>query len=403
MSIFRNMDSEQSNDITKHPGFVALSATNQKNVIACYESAYVSVSQRLGVKIAQGMAYETAKNLLESYGVEKQATVPQTHSIDKAGFGGVSPADDFKHSAHEVPKQADPEDGGAKEQQVKNHVAMDDSGSIKETEDPTHDCPGCGSADHLSFHSFDRGRDSHTGYNNAGDRFHCANCGEKGDADDTIRKEKLKEGKDHKFSDIDHGDSVSYKTPQGQIRRGTAHIQGDGGSHWVLRNSSKSGGSGSIVDAKNFHGVTKRGKKVSGAGAALIYGPGGKKQTNEDADVIDLAAGYITKRATVQGLMEATKKSDSFVDFHKAVTDAGYKHKGAKPNGSSKKGPDFHNYEHPSGHALSLSVNTSGKTGPYGAEKKGHVNGFFLSAHPHDGDVKGGATISDFHKHHPKS
>ena len=81
MSYFRNMDQPESTDIRQHPGFTALSATNQKNVVSCYESAYNSASQRLGVKIAQGMAYETAKKLLESYGVDKQASVPIAYGV----------------------------------------------------------------------------------------------------------------------------------------------------------------------------------------------------------------------------------------------------------------------------------------------------------------------------------
>ena len=88
----------------------------------------------------------------------------------------------------------------------------------------------------------------------------------------------LSEGKGHTFDDIEHGDTVHYTTPQKQKQSGTAHIRGDGGSHWVLRNSSKSGGMGSIVTPDNFHSVTKRGKKMPSGAGALIYGPGGKKK-----------------------------------------------------------------------------------------------------------------------------
>lgn len=347
MSYFRNMDQPETTDINQHPGYNKLSEARRKEVNTVYENAYHATAARLGVKMASGMAYEAAKKVLEGYGVEKQAEVPKAHTLDTMGFGGQSPADDFEHSAHKQPDQGDPEDEGAREQQVKNHVAKDGTGSIKETEDdgefkpdekhcnsdcyknqehsvlcmhhpkfdmdenedePTHDCPGCGSADHLSFHGYDYGHDRETGYHDAGERFHCQNCGEKGDAEDTLRKpKKLKEGKNHTFDDIEHGDTVHYTTPQGQSGRGKAHIHGDAG--WVLRNNSKSGGSGTIVNKKNFKGVTKGKKKeMSGALSALVYGPGGKKKTNEDMEVIDLAASYLTKRSAIKGIMESTEK-----------------------------------------------------------------------------------------------
>lgn len=339
------MDQPESTNIQQHPGFANISEADQKEVTARYEAVYVS-SQRLGVKIAQGMAYEAAKKLLESkplieassedYGVHKQATVPKTHSIDTSGCSGDSPSDNAEPAGHKNAKQADPEDDGAKKQQVDNHVAKDGSG-------------------------------------------------------------KIDEGKAHGFDDIEHGDTVHYNTPQGQKRSGTAHIRGDGGTHWVLRNNSKTGGSGSLVDKKNFHSVTKRGRKLSPSAHLLVYGSGGKSK-NEEYDVIDLAAGYITRRAETGGLMEANQKFDKYTDFHGTLEKAGFKHKGSSSSG--KKGPEFHNYDHPDGHSMSVSVNTSGETGPYGAKKKGHVNGFFLSHHPHDGEVKGGTTIADFQKHH---
>lgn len=58
------------------------------------------------------------------------------------------------------------------------------------TEETDHDCPNCGSADHLNFHQFDHGTDRETGYSDSGEGFHCGNCGEKGHADDTVRKPK---------------------------------------------------------------------------------------------------------------------------------------------------------------------------------------------------------------------
>lgn len=47
-----------------------------------------------------------------------------------------------------------------------------------------HDCPNCGSDKHLNFSDYDFGRDSQTGYHDAGGRFHCTKCGTKGDAED---------------------------------------------------------------------------------------------------------------------------------------------------------------------------------------------------------------------------
>jgi len=44
-------------------------------------------------------------------------------------------------------------------------------------------CPQCGS-DNLSVTPYDLGVDWETGYHDAGERFHCHNCGAAGDADE---------------------------------------------------------------------------------------------------------------------------------------------------------------------------------------------------------------------------
>jgi hypothetical protein len=46
-------------------------------------------------------------------------------------------------------------------------------------------CPDCGAGvKQLSFHPFDFGQSSETGYHDAGERYHCHKCNSKGDADD---------------------------------------------------------------------------------------------------------------------------------------------------------------------------------------------------------------------------
>jgi hypothetical protein len=90
-------------------------------------------------------------------------------------------------------------------------------------------------------------------------------------------------------------------------------------------------------------------------------------------------------------------KESSFKDFHKAATDAGYAHTPPKQPTS----PAYHNYNHPNGHAMMVSVNTKGPTGPYGAQKKGNVNAF---NHVSSSDKsEGGFTVNDFKKVHQKA
>jgi hypothetical protein len=59
-------------------------------------------------------------------------------------------------------------------------------------------CPDCGAhVKHLSIRPYDFGRDSDTGYHDAGERYHCSKCGGSGDASDvqeaaTLAKPKRK-------------------------------------------------------------------------------------------------------------------------------------------------------------------------------------------------------------------
>ena len=65
MNIFRNMDGEQSNDITKLPAYASLPEDIRKEVNNRYETVYNN-NQRMGVRIAQGIAFEAAKQLIEA-------------------------------------------------------------------------------------------------------------------------------------------------------------------------------------------------------------------------------------------------------------------------------------------------------------------------------------------------
>ena len=70
MSIFKNMDQPESNDISKHPGYAALPEAEQVKVNDRYNSVY-NANQRMGIKISQGMAFEAAKQMCESLVSEK--------------------------------------------------------------------------------------------------------------------------------------------------------------------------------------------------------------------------------------------------------------------------------------------------------------------------------------------
>ena len=95
------------------------------------------------------------------------------------------------------------------------------------------------------------------------------------------------------------------------------------------------------------------------------------------------------------------QESREFKDLHAAALKAGYTHKESPANKTSSKGPAFHNYEHPSGYGMSVSVNRGGNTGPHGAKKKGQVNQFYhASDRNDDASVKGGTTVADFNRLH---
>lgn len=95
-----------------------------------------------------------------------------------------------------------------------------------------------------------------------------------------LPESEIVEGKQHGFDDIEHGDSVHYKTPQGQISHGRAHLYGgSAGDHWVLNTGR---GMPSIVDRKNFVKVKKSGKAADPRKNFLVYGNlQGKKNVKE--------------------------------------------------------------------------------------------------------------------------
>ena len=153
-----------------------------------------------------------------------------------------------------------------------------------------------------------------------------------------LPEEEIIEGKTHGFDDIEHGDSVKYKTPQGQVHSGTAHLYGgSAGHHWVLRNSSKHGGMGSIVTPENFHSVRKSGKPKDPKKNFLVYGNLQGKKANE----------------------EEIQEENNYPDYHEVLNRHGYKSKGADDEG--------HRYEHSDGSHVTLHASGSQDLGHFHA------------------------------------
>jgi hypothetical protein len=366
MSFFKNMDQPESNDISQLPAYAALPEEKRREVNDRYSSVYNN-NQRMGVRIAQGMAFEAAKQMCESYIEEKHIGFKKLQGqLEKQGHS--------KESAGAIAASIGRKKYGAK--------AMASHKPLGESEDE-HSCPSCGSSEHLSFHPYDFGHDRETGYSDSGERFKChgPNCGAEGDAEDTAPKPKMHETedehieyeptKDYKksakgdsygggdddsvaenaetfqaandnlvgmteadYSSISNGDHVTIKTPQGQHQRGKAVMKGPGG--WVLNLGGKHGTPG-IANEKNYVKHTSAKKKAPNSlamrrlvgegegdpedsGAKGIQAKNHKdkcpdckkdpcvcveKARNEALDpMIAAAAGYIQHRQEVSGLME---------------------------------------------------------------------------------------------------
>jgi len=65
------MQEPESTDITQYPGYIKLSGDEQKKVAETYTNVYNNNQGKLGFKVAQGIAFETAKKMCESFVVEK--------------------------------------------------------------------------------------------------------------------------------------------------------------------------------------------------------------------------------------------------------------------------------------------------------------------------------------------
>jgi hypothetical protein len=64
MNFFKNMNEPENFDISKYPAYASLPDDARKEVNECYENVYLN-NQRMGVRIAQGIAYETAKQMID--------------------------------------------------------------------------------------------------------------------------------------------------------------------------------------------------------------------------------------------------------------------------------------------------------------------------------------------------
>jgi hypothetical protein len=106
MQIFRNMQQPESGDVRALPGFNQLSEQARVTVIEAYTTVYES-NQRLGLRIAQGMAYEAAKRECETVSLfEAEGT--DMHTAAKAGgftrTGGKAGVGKTLHHVFKHPK-----------------------------------------------------------------------------------------------------------------------------------------------------------------------------------------------------------------------------------------------------------------------------------------------------------
>ena len=136
MSFFRNMNDVETNDISKLPAYAQLPDETRKEVNNRYESVYNN-NQRLGVRIAQGIAYETAKQMCEAFVAEK-------HIGFKKLAGEIEGEGKSKASADAIAASIGRKKYGAKAMKsaAKNHHALGE-GEVDEAdiefEDPQGD------------------------------------------------------------------------------------------------------------------------------------------------------------------------------------------------------------------------------------------------------------------------
>lgn len=89
MQLFRDMSEPDSTDITQYPGYNKLSGDEQKKVAETYTNVYNNNQGKLGYRVAQGIAFETAKKMCESFVVEGSFDAAPGTIADEAGDGVV--------------------------------------------------------------------------------------------------------------------------------------------------------------------------------------------------------------------------------------------------------------------------------------------------------------------------
>ena len=92
MALFRDMTEPASTDITQYPGYTKLSGEQQKKVAETYTNVFNNNQEKLGYRVAQGVAFETAKKLCESLDEAKRPVrkyePPDVHYQSQPGHPG---------------------------------------------------------------------------------------------------------------------------------------------------------------------------------------------------------------------------------------------------------------------------------------------------------------------------
>jgi hypothetical protein len=334
MQIFRNMDQPEDQNIQNHPAYSGLSSEKRSAVDETYRNTFLSNQGRVGIKIAQGIAYATAKQMCESFMVEaKQWTNPTVDTVKAHKYGspvsmnaageGNGTVRSYLHkpSGHEVKVKKDGswmshhyQGGTSRTVSGKNHEDLDKYLKSR----PTNRL-GESELDEGQSEDFQSTNDNLVGMTE-NDNINPEDDGAKGIQKKNWDKFCPECGKDHEL------DKPCPNIPDDHDK-----------------DSKDSDGSGDILKKNHAEKGFPDGKKV-----------------NESDSLISAAAGYITQRADAgyakltEGAEEHEKLKDHTKNpFHSTLMSHGFEHKSTEhqknrfaPN-NPKADSTVHVYTHP--------------------------------------------------------
>jgi hypothetical protein len=300
MAYFRNMQELENTDITKHPAYNNLSDENRKKVAETYTNVFNNNQGRMGIKIAQGIAFETAKKMCEGFDAAPGTIADEAGIVDtkvsSPGYHRESENDNHASDcAHWAGEKCDCTIGMSDHDfDMKHGEGASKGHTMKEWQNARQQ--------ERTRHIWSPASKAKEGTLPSDEEVKAADARRK-----EARKNALKEGD---AEDFQAGNDALVGMTEADVPGADPE---EGGAAGLLQKNhdAKCMNCGAVhpFDVVCFNGRSHSEAPKDGAGAILKANHLAKGMHTEESDaMISAVAGYLTNRAKVTGLMESLEE-----------------------------------------------------------------------------------------------